>query len=377
VEVEVAQQDGGLEVAGLSKDYVTNNVRHRVVDDLSFTIEPGTFYSLLGPSGCGKTTTLRCVAGLEHADGGEIRIGGTVVSRDGVHISPDRRDLGMVFQNYAIWPHLTVFENVAFPLRVTDERIGKAEIKRRVAEALDLVRLSDFAARPAVAMSGGQQQRLAVARALVRQPRLLLLDEPLSNLDAKLRDEMRVELRSLQRRLGITTLYVTHDQGEALSMSDRVAVMSGGRIVQEGTPREIYHEPRSRFVADFVGRANLVTATVVEHLADGEMMVNALGGVVRASCRGIGAPGDTVTLSVRPENLRSHPSRPDAPNVFAGEIVSIEFLGEIMECRVRVHDSMLSVRQNPLTPATIGDRVFVEITPQSCVVLAEAAAALV
>lgn len=257
-----------LEVIGLCKDYLANCGRQRVLRHVSFTIEAGHFYSLLGPSGCGKTTLLRCVAGLERSDGGEIRIAGTVLSGPGKHVPPERRDLGMVFQNYAIWPHLTVFENVAFPLRVARPRIARAQITRRVEETLALVQLSDLAGRSAVAMSGGQQQRLAVARALIRRPRLLLLDEPLSNLDAKLRDAMRGELRNLQRRLGITTLYVTHDQAEAMSMSDRVAVMQDGQLMQEGTPQEIYHQPATRFVADFVGRADLVPGTVAERLPD-------------------------------------------------------------------------------------------------------------
>src|SRR5215471_18252234 len=313
------QRSGGLEVTGLCKDYHANSGLQRVVRDVSFTIEAGHFYSLLGPSGCGKTTTLRCVAGLERSDGGEIRLAGAVLSGPRRHVPPERRDLGMVFQNYAIWPHLTVFENVAFPLRVARPRIARTQIARRVEETLALVQLSELAGRPAVAMSGGQQQRLALARALVRRPRLLLLDEPLSNLDAKLRDAMRGELRNLQGKLGITTLYVTHDQTEAMSMSDRVAVMHDGQLLQEGTPQEIYHQPATRFVADFVGRANLVPGTVAERLADGGILVRALGVVLRIPAGGAD-PGEKVTLSLRPQSLRAHPARPDAPNVLAGVV---------------------------------------------------------
>lgn len=362
------QRSSGLEVIGLCKEYPANRGRQRVLRDVSFTIEAGHFYSLLGPSGCGKTTTLRCVAGLERSDRGEIRLAGTVLSAPGRHVPPERRDLGMVFQNYAIWPHLTVFENVAFPLRVARPRIARAQIARRVEETLALVQLSELAGRPAVAVSGGQQQRIAMARALVRRPRLLLLDEPLSNLDANLRDAMRGELRKLQRRLGITTLYVTHDQTEAMSMSDHVAVMQDGQLMQEGTPQDIYHQPATRFVADFVGRTNLVSGTVAERLAGGDIGVRALGVVLRVAPGGAD-PGERVTLSLRPQNIRAHLTRPPAPNVLAGVVISTEFLGEIQECQVQVGEATLTVRQDPLAPVRVGDQAFLEIAPQSCIVL--------
>lgn len=362
------QRSGDLEVIGLCKDYHANSGLQRVLRDVSFTIDTGHFYSLLGPSGCGKTTTLRCVAGLERSDGGEIRLAGTVLSGPGSHLPPERRDLGMVFQNYAIWPHLTVFENVAFPLRVARPRIARAQIARQVEETLALVQLSELAGRPAVAMSGGQQQRLAVARALVRRPRLLLLDEPLSNLDAKLRDAIRGELRDLQRKLGITTLYVTHDQTEAMSMSDRVAVMQDGQLIQEGTPQEIYHQPATRFVADFVGRANLVPGTIAQRLAGGDILVHALGAALRIPAGGAD-PGEKVTLALRPQGIRAHPVPPDAPNVLAGMVTSTEFLGEIQQCQVQVGDTTLRVRQDAPTPVHVGDQAFLEITPQSCIVL--------
>lgn len=364
----VRQRGVGLEVIGLCKDYPANRGRQRVLREVSFTIETGRFYSLLGPSGCGKTTTLRCVAGLERSDSGEIRLAGAVLSGPGRHVPPERRELGMVFQNYAIWPHLTVFENVAFPLRVARPRVARAQIACRVEETLALVQLSELAGRPAVAMSGGQQQRLAVARALVRRPRLLLLDEPLSNLDAKLRDAMRSELRNLQRSLGITTLFVTHDQTEAMSMSDRVAVMQDGQLVQEGTPQEIYYKPATRFVADFVGRANLVSGAVTGRLEGGEILVRALGVVLHVAA-GSADPGDNVTLLLRPQSIRAHPARPHAPNVLAGVVVGTEFLGEIQQCQIQVGQTILSVRQDPLTPVQIGDQAFLEIAPQSCIVL--------
>src|SRR3954463_9738866 len=251
-----------IRVAGLRKTYLPGHPP--AVDDVSFTVERGQFYTLLGPSGCGKTTTLRCIAGLERPDSGTIRIDGKAVSSSetGEWIPGNRRAIGMVFQSYAIWPHLTVFENVAFPLRYGDARVSSADIKARVRKALELVHLQDYVDRPSPHLSGGQQQRLALARAFVMEPKVLLLDEPLSNLDAKLREEMRVELRHLVKSLGITTVFVTHEQIEALTLSDVIAVMDEGTIAQEGTPSDIYKKPSSPFVADFIGQSNLLPATV-------------------------------------------------------------------------------------------------------------------
>src|SRR5438552_9240906 len=217
-------------VSDLVKTFADRRDRVRAVDGVSFQIEEGEFYTLLGPSGCGKTTTLRCIAGLERTDGGQIIVDGKIVSSHSpnVFVPPHKRDIVMVFQSYAIWPHMTVFENVAFPLRVSKQRVPRSEITRRVEAALALVQLEGYGGRMATQLSGGQQQRLALARALVREPKLLLLDEPLSNLDAKLREHMRAELRDIQRRLGVTTIYVTHDQIEALSMSNRIALMEQG-----------------------------------------------------------------------------------------------------------------------------------------------------
>jgi iron(III) transport system ATP-binding protein len=366
-----APQDAALQVEGLAKSYRVDGGANRVVDGIEFHIEPGHFYSLLGPSGCGKTTTLRCVAGLERADEGEIRLAGTVVAAPGRHVPTEQRDFGMVFQNYAIWPHLTVFENVAFPLRVGATRLRRPEISQRVDEALALVRLDGLADRSATQLSGGQQQRLALARALVRRPALLLLDEPLSNLDLKLREQMRGELRELQRRLGLTTLYVTHDQGEALSMSNRIAVMHGGRIEQEGTAREIYQRPTSRFVADFVGRANFVDAEVVDHADGGLMNLRALGHAVAARCPGGVRSGDQVTLSIRPEAIRVHDTDPQARNVLTGTVTRVEFLGEFVETLVSVGGVMLVVRHEPLARPQTGDSLWLELRPEVCMVLTE------
>ena len=364
-------ESAGLDVADLVKSYGTEKAPVRVVDGASFQVEPGHFYSLLGPSGCGKTTTLRCVAGLERTDGGTITIGPDLVAGPGVHLTPDRRNIGMVFQNYAIWPHLTVFENAAFPLRVSGERLAKSEIAARVEEALALVRLSEYAGRMATQLSGGQQQRLALARALVRRPNLLLLDEPLSNLDAKLRDAMRGEVRELQQRLGITTLFVTHDQGEALSMSDRVAVMGDGRIAQEGTPAEIYQRPRSRYVADFVGKANLLEATVLQRTGGESAAVSAAGATLSTPCPSGVTVGESVLLSIRPEEIRTHAGRPDLPNVVQGEVDRVEFLGDLLECRVAVAGQSILIRQSPYAQMSLGQQVWVELPEHSCLVLSE------
>lgn len=368
------QASGGrLVVDALKKDYELDGAPIAVVKNVTFTIEPGTFYSLLGPSGCGKTTTLRCVAGLETSDGGSIALDGRVLSTGTQHVSPDKRGVGMVFQNYAIWPHMSVFANAVFPLRVAAGRLPKKEARKRAMEALELVQLDGFADRPATALSGGQQQRLALARALAHRPRLLLLDEPLSNLDAKLRDTMRNELRSLQQSLGITTLYVTHDQSEALSMSDRVAVMNQGRIVQEATPRELYYEPADRFVADFVGRVNMIDAVVLERTG-GDAVVEALGTTLVTPAEDV-ARGDSVTVTFRPESVRWHASDPGRPNVLPGRVVRVEFLGEIVEYEVqltRAGDDVGTIiaRGAPLNAPAHGSLVHIELAPHACRVIA-------
>jgi len=242
-----------IEIRGLVKRYGDAVV----IDDLSLRFAPGRISVLLGPSGCGKTTTLRCIAGLEEPDGGRILIAGECVfdAGQGVNVPPERRDIGMVFQSYAIWPHMTVFENVALPLKA--RRTSRDELVQRVKRTLDTVGLGALAARSATHLSGGQQQRVALARCLASHPRLILLDEPLSNLDAKLRVEMRAEIKALQRKLGATMLFVTHDQEEALSLADEVFLFDRGRVVQSGAPRELYFQPRSRFAAEFLGKANL------------------------------------------------------------------------------------------------------------------------
>jgi iron(III) transport system ATP-binding protein len=349
----------GLSVAGLSKAYTPGVM---VARDVCFELDPGALFTLLGPSGSGKTTTLRSVAGLETPDEGEIGCGSRLVfsSRDKIDVPVNRRGFGMVFQSYAIWPHMTVFDNVAYPLAVRKrkERPAKAEIRTRVRTALAQVQLDDMEERRATKLSGGQQQRLALARALVMQPPLLLLDEPLSNLDAKLREDMRVELKSLQLDLGVTTLYVTHDQTEALALSDQIGVMNNGRLEQVGTPSEIYLEPATRFVAEFIGSTNLIHGEIVGFNGD-ECIVDTKAGRVDAQTPDAVSVGDSVVVSLRPELVVLH-ERPAAglsrDAAWEGVVRSRAYLGEAADHVVVVNDSVeLRVRTAPgssLSPST-------------------------
>ena len=261
-----------INIKNLHVHYESTEGRVHAVRGIDINVERGQFYTMLGPSGCGKTTTLRAVAGLERPSDGTVSINDELVFSGEQHIMvpPYKREIGMVFQSYAIWPHMDVFNNVAFPLQEMKGRFSKAEIREKVLQVLDLVQLSGYEDRPAPFLSGGQQQRLALARALVREPEVLLLDEPLSNLDAKLREETRAEIRDLVKRVGITTIYVTHDQLEALTMSDVIAVMDQGKIVQEGSPIEIYRTPKVRFVADFIGLTNFIEGRVKQLTTNGD-----------------------------------------------------------------------------------------------------------
>lgn len=281
------------------------------VNDVSFDVSPGELLTLLGPSGCGKTTTLRAIAGLERISAGEIFLGDRVVSSAsrGLHLNPEKRDVGMVFQSYAIWPHMSVFDNVAYPLRC--RKVQKSEVQRRVHQGLRLVEMDAYQDRPATLLSGGQQQRVALARAMVMEPSVLLLDEPLSNLDAQLRVQMRAHIKELQQRTGLTMIYVTHDQAEAMALSDRVIVMNHGVIAQIGTPEEIYGRPRSRFVADFVGAANFIKGEVLGagmephtlRVSTGtETLICSLAQGLALGERNL-TPGARVVLMVRPEKI--------------------------------------------------------------------------
>ena len=316
-----------LEVEGLVRKYSPETT----VGPISFAVREGEFFSLLGPSGCGKTTTLRCIAGFEPLDAGMIRLHGERLDTK----PPHRRDVGLVFQNYALFPHLTVFDNIAFGLRL--RRVGKVEIAEQVAAALRLIGLPEMARRFPAQLSGGQQQRVAIARSLVLEPRILMFDEPLSNLDFKLRIQMRDELKALQRRLGKAAIYVTHDQTEALTLSDRIAVLSHGRIEQIGTPDEIYERPRTAFVADFIGSSNLLPARVVGHQDDGAV-VETTGGL-RLRCADGAGNGTEVSVLIRPERVSVQlPEASDGAreNRFQARIAEISYLGEDLHVRLDI-----------------------------------------
>ena len=362
-----------LRVIGLCTDYIDERGRKiHAARELAFQVPQGKFFTLLGPSGCGKTTTLRSIAGLERPHSGEIAVDGDVVYSGSRRIftPPNRRGLGMVFQSYAIWPHMTVFENAAFPLRVGRKRLSRSQIEERVMRVLHTVDLQDMASREATKLSGGQQQRLALARALVMEPRVLLLDEPLSNLDAKLRERMRFELKRLQRELGITTLYVTHDQSEALALSHSIAVMNGGRFEQVGTPREIYERPTNQFVADFVGSTNFLDATVSGADATaGFYRVRCELGELRAYAHESLQAGDKVVLSVRPEDIHLSESRPEGENVWQGTIDQKVFLGESADWQIAIGERRLQSRVHPSLRTKAGERIYLRIDPEKCVAL--------
>ncbi len=357
-----------IQIINLSKHFSSDKESVvAAVNDLSFDVPEGKFFTLLGPSGCGKTTTLRCIAGLERPDDGVIFIGDQVASsaRDRIFVPPHRRDIGMVFQSYAIWPHMTVFENVAFPLRVKRDKVSEREIKNKVYASLAMVQLERLAERQAPKLSGGQQQRLALARALVAEPKVLLLDEPLSNLDAKLREQMRIEVRELQRRLGITTVYVTHDQSEALAMSNTIAVMKDGKIIQMGHPRDIYQSPASQFVADFIGSTNFVGGKVCT-ANQIETAYGVLDCAVPANLR----VGADVLVSVRPENIFVHTEKPSGTNnVWRGQVQVAVFLGETYDCQILVGDQVLRVRMHPSQRVRRDDQVFLHLPAEHVTVM--------
>jgi len=387
-----------LRVEGLFTEYPTD--RGQVVkaaQDVSFTVAEGRLFTLLGPSGCGKTTTLRSIAGLERPRAGEISVNDRVVysSSRGVFVSPNRRGFGMVFQSYAIWPHMNVFQNAAFPLEVGDSgrrggaggrtRFSRTQIRDNVMRVLTAVQLDHLADRAATTLSGGQQQRLALARALVMEPALLLLDEPLSNLDAKLREKMRFELKRLQRELKITTVYVTHDQSEALALSHQIAVMHEGRIEQIGSPRDIYERPSSQFVADFVGNTNFIEGYVVSGFLatprpqsgeGGSRTVEAGCCVVRTEIGDVKVSADQelrsderVAVSVRPEDVELTEARPGGDNVWEGRVEQKVFLGEAVDFQVKVGPRTLLSRRHPTLRTKVGEAIFLQLNPEKCVVL--------
>jgi len=338
-----------------------------VIKGLSATVAEGEMLVLLGPSGCGKTTTLQLVAGLLHPDEGSIFVDGKQVAGAGWGLPPERRNLGMVFQSYAVWPHKTVFENVAYGLELRS--MSREQIKRKVGDALRLVHLEDLGQRYPSEISGGQQQRVALARAIVVEPSLLLLDEPLSNLDAALREQMRVELKLLQRQLGLAAIYVTHDQAEAMVLADHLVVMRDGVIAQEGPAEAVFRRPRSAFVARFFGVTNLLEGRITELGSNGARVdVGALGSLSAFApdeLRGELKNGDPVCVSIRPLELATSASRPDAANAFQGRIAERIFLGDLTEYFVHVGDVRLRVHVPSSDRFAPGDNVWIGFSPEA------------
>jgi iron(III) transport system ATP-binding protein len=343
------------------------------VNDISFEAEHQQVTTLLGPSGCGKTTTVRCIAGLEEVDGGEIFIGDELMSSPYKSVSPDKRNIGMVFQSYAVWPHMTVYENVVYGLKARG--FPKEKLVANASRALSLVRMSGLKDRPAIQLSGGEQQRVALARAIAYEPSILLLDEPLSNLDAKLRESTRFELVQLQRRLGLTSIYVTHDQAEAMVISDRIVVMNGGRIAQIGTPREIYTKPSDEFVANFIGVTNFVRGKIGRPVPDGaDRLIELENGVsLRCATVDTAAEGSNVLVSLRPEKLRLLQAQSsDACNVFQCQIVLKAFLGDRIDYRIAVMGKEWRVETETQHDFPEGAQMYVKIEPGDLVVISNA-----
>ncbi|MBI0434612.1 ABC transporter ATP-binding protein [Roseomonas sp. KE0001] len=353
-----------LTLKGLGKAYG----QLKVVDDVNLALEEGEFVSLLGPSGCGKTTTLRMIAGFVEPTAGSISMNGEILSAPGAVLPPERRRMSMIFQSYAIWPNMTVAENVGFGLKL--QKLPAAEIKARIGRILEVVQMSHLADRYPAELSGGQQQRVALARAIVVQPSVLLLDEPLSNLDANLREEMRFEIRRLHDEFRITTVYVTHDQSEAMATADRIAVMNSGRIEQVDAPHVIYTRPRTRFVAAFIGRTNLLEG----RMANGEI---GLDGFALKAAQLNGSPSDAgrpILLSVRPQSMALHRREPvpqDGRPVLAATVAQRTYLGESWDYVVRPRESGLSLRVTapPLQVHEIGETVWLEFDPQQIAVV--------
>ncbi|MFQ3621344.1 MAG: ABC transporter ATP-binding protein [Spirochaetales bacterium] len=346
------------------------NFGHTVaVDHINLEIRQGEIITLLGPSGCGKTTTLRCIAGLEKPEGGDIIIDGKPMFSQGF-VPPSQRGIGMVFQNYAIWPHLRVFDNVAYGLKL--QKLPRSVIQEKVQEALSAVGLSGMEKRYPGQLSGGQQQRVALARALVRHPKVLLLDEPLSNLDAKLRERMRFEIKSLVRRMHITAVYVTHDQAEAMVISDRIAVMEAGKVVQLGGPEDIYKKPANRFVADFIGTTNFIPGTLTEVQKDkGKAYLQTDFGKILCtlpdSFKEFSA--QTVQASIRPEEIEVVPSSTQKENVFRATIAYRAYLGNFLYIFVNIDNTLLRVQVPYNLPQKEGEEVTLFLNPEQCVIL--------
>jgi iron(III) transport system ATP-binding protein len=360
-----------IRVKELQKSFAGARGEVRALRGVSFEVGKGELFTLLGPSGCGKTTTLRCIAGLEQPWSGEILIDDHPVfsAAGGVFVPPERRNIGMVFQSYAIWPHMTVFQNVAYPLA---REASRAEIGERVARILDRLSLGSLADRLAPNLSGGQQQRVALARALVAQPQVLLLDEPLSNLDAKLREQMRFELKALQESFGITTVYVTHDQEEALALSDRIGLMHEGALVEVGSPADLYLRPAHRVTADFLGTANFISAQVERNGEQpwDEMLVATPIGPFVAQRSVEWQPGATTQLFFRPESvdfLDDGTAVVEGPNQSSAVVERVTFLGNSADVILRCNDLKLRARTHPARAPRVGQSVKFLVAPSSCI----------
>ncbi len=338
---------------GIVRDFRTGDRAAAALGGVDLTIATGEFLVLLGPSGSGKTTLLRCVAGLERPDAGEIELAGVPVfsAARKIDVRPEDRRLGMVFQSYAVWPHLTVAQNVALPLTRGVNKIARADMVPRVARALAAVQLAALGDRPATLLSGGQQQRVALARALAIEPRALLMDEPLSNLDARLRGEIRSEIKATVAQIGITVLYVTHDQDEAMALADRIAVMDGGRIVQSGTAEDLYRRPLTPRIAEFFGSMNWIAGTV---RARG-MVETALGALAVPS----DTPSGAVMVGIRPEDVQIATVRNGTVNMFEAQVVDDRYVGDHRICRIRAADSVITAKLAPDRDNCAGSSVWV------------------
>src|SRR6266542_4770537 len=346
-----------ISVRGLEKSFRARQGRVDALRSINLEVGEGEFCVLLGPSGCGKTTTLRCVAGLERPDNGEIEIAGELVNSATrrIYVPTERRDLGMVFQSYAIWPHMNVFQNVAFPLTQGQKRFAKSDVANKVRTALKRVQLDGLEDRPATDLSGGQQQRVAMARAMVTEPKILLMDEPLSNLDARLREQMRVELKKITKAVGVTTLYVTHDQAEALSLGDKVCVMHDGEILQMAPPHEVYARPTSLFVAQFVGEMNFVKG----HVTGPSQVECPLGKLSLTVPTGISV-SSPVTLAIRPEHVKVN--SPDGfPSGLSGNITSKNYLGDTALLEVEINGVTLLAKLAGDSELAVGQQAAVDL----------------
>ena len=350
-----------LKVENLNKRF--GNVQ--AVDNISFKVEEGQVLSLLGPSGCGKTTTLRCLAGFEIPDKGKIFLD----NRDITNMSPEQRGIGMVFQSYALWPHMTVYGNLSFGLQI--RKLDKKEIDERIKRALGIVRLSGYEKRYPRQLSGGQQQRIAMARALVIEPAIMLLDEPLSNLDAQLREEMRFEFIELQRKLGITAIYVTHDQAEAMVISDRIIILNQGRIIQIGTPKEIYESPHNCFVAGFIAVTSFIKGEISKIDKDNIVAVKTEDGLLIYAKRPGLKTGDKVSIAIRINTVQfaeKDKYAADKKNIFRGEILQASYLGDIVDYRIQLGRWIIRTNESSKINYKIGDEVEIYLPPEELIV---------